>query len=171
MTSRGLLEALDHVHDVFTGAVEEQGIERDFSANVGESTLQMRKACRAIELASFILDRFGHEEKHFAAVIELCFQAIERSCQAALVMCGRIKDIHRMSHGDTLEDSHLAALWDDAFATALRTLHKDYRTLHYYDRGVPSIDKASAMLRLARKLHEEIEQSNLPEHDDCICPR
>lgn len=75
MTSKELETALADAEDAFQRkpTTPEVGLEHVSDAAV----LQLRKACRLLDAAGFLLDRNGH----FTVIIEACFVSIERSIQ------------------------------------------------------------------------------------------
>lgn len=75
MSSNELEKALGDAEDAFQRRPENPEVGLEYVSN--SSVLQLRKACRLLDAARFLLDRNGH----FTVIIEASFVAIERSIQ------------------------------------------------------------------------------------------
>lgn len=75
MTSKDLEAALGDTEDAFQRRPESLEVGLDHISD--PAVLQLRKACRLLDAAGFLLDRNGH----YTVIIESSFVAIERSIQ------------------------------------------------------------------------------------------
>lgn len=159
MTSNQLESALADAEDAFQRKpdVPETGLE-----HVSDSaTLQLRKACRLLDAAGFLLDRNGH----FTVIIEASFVAIERSIQFYVEEKGY--DVPGQRHTEVYELGVQAGLFSQTVADRLEELWLENRSESYYRTGVAGEYRARTIYQLATKLHEEVVQ--LTRTHDCIC--
>lgn len=152
--------------------------EREPGFEVGDmpdDEIQMRKACRSLILARALLpgDQTGEHthQRHYAAAIELAFNVIERSCQAALLQVGQLDPEDFASHAEILEMSHRTGYWDEDAATGMSTLFQDNRTKYYYRDGIPSETRARSMMDVASLVHDIIAERNTSLKRACLCGR
>ncbi|WP_255171245.1 hypothetical protein [Natrononativus amylolyticus] len=123
--------------------------------------LQLRKACRLLDAAGFLLERNGH----FTVIIEASFVAIERSIQFYVEEKGY--DVAGQRHTEVYELGVRAGLFSEEVADRLEELWIENRSESYYRTGVAGEYRAQTIYRLATKLHEEIVQ--LTRTRDCLC--
>lgn len=159
MTSKELETALGDAEDAFqrTPTTPENGLGQiDDSA-----VLQLRKACRLLDAAAFLLERNGH----FTVIIEASFVAIERSIQFHVVEHGY--DVSGQRHTEVYERAVQAGLFSEEVADRLEALWLENRSESYYRTGVAGEYRARMLFRLAEALHEEIVA--LTRTNDCLC--
>lgn len=159
MTSNELNEALGDAEDAFQRTPEnpETGLEHVADS----SALQLRKACRLLDAARFLLERNGH----FTVIIEASFVAIERSIQFYVEEKGY--DVPGQSHTEVYDLGVQAGLFPRDVADRLEELWRENRSESYYRTGVAGDYRARTAFRLAEPLHEEIVA--LTRTNDCIC--
>ena len=75
MTSKEIENALANAEDAFQRSPENPETGLEFVTD--PTILQLRKACRLLDAAQFLIDRNGH----YTVIIEASFVAIERSIQ------------------------------------------------------------------------------------------
>lgn len=143
------------------------------SSELPAHEIQMRKACRALTLASGLLPgkqagEFSHQ-RYFTAAIELAFNVIERSCQAALLDAGQLEPEDARSHTEILEMSHRAGYWGEEAASNLATLYHENRSKFYYRKGIPSLTRARTMMEVAVLVHTILTERNDDLEGACLC--
>ncbi|MFP9062347.1 hypothetical protein ACLI4R_17740 [Natrialbaceae archaeon A-chndr2] len=119
----------------------------------------MRKACRLLDAASFLIARNGH----FTVIIESSFVAIERSIQFYV----EEYDVAGQRHTEVYELGVRAGLFSRDVAERLEELWIENRSESYYRTGVAGEYRARTIFGLVVQLHEEVVQ--LTRTQDCIC--
>lgn len=159
MTSKELETALADAEDAFQRKPTnpEVGLEHVSDPAV----LQLRKACRLLDAAGFLLDRNGH----FTVIIEACFVSIERSIQFYVEEKGY--DVAGQRHTEVYDLGVQAGLFSRNIAGQLEALWLENRSESYYRTGVAGEYRAQTIYQLAIQLHNEIVQ--LTRTQDCIC--
>ena len=159
MTSEDLESALGDAEHAFQRKPElpEVGLEHVSDPAI----LQLRKACRLLDAAGFLLERNGH----FTVIIEASFVAIERSIQFYVEEKGY--DVAGQHHTEVYEFGVRAGLFSKNVADRLEELWIENRSESYYRTGVAGEYRARTLYRLAVTLHEEIVQ--LTRTRDCLC--
>ncbi len=157
MTSKDLEAALGGAEDAFQRKPEipEVGLEH-VSDPAG---LQLRKACRLLDAASFLIARKGH----FTVIIESSFVAIERSIQFYV----EEYDVAGQRHTEVYELGVRAGLFSRDVAERLEERWIENRSESYYRTGVAGEYRARTTFGLVVQLHEEVVQ--LTRTQDCIC--
>lgn len=145
-----VVQALDRARDAFELVGDgrprfEAGIDVDAPWKT-----QLTKGCRLLEVADVLRARDGYH----VAVIEVCFGAIERSIEAyALAMAGdELADFR--DHEFCYRRAHEIGLFERDTALAMRDLYGENRTESYYGGGRPTEGQATAMVDLARAVHD-----------------
>ena len=159
MTSKELEAALGDAEDAFQRKPQnpEVGLEHVSDPAV----LQLRKSCRLLDAAGFLLDRNGH----FTVIIESSFVAIERSIQFYVEEKGY--DVAGQRHTEVYELGVRAGLFSRDVADRLEELWNENRSESYYRTGVAGEYRARTIYELAVQLHDEIVQ--LTRTQDCLC--
>ena len=159
MTSKEVESALGDAEDAFQRKPEnpEVGLEHVSDPAV----LQLRKACRLLHAAGFLLDRNGH----YTVIIESSFVAIERSIQFYVEEKGY--DVAGQRHTEVYELGVRAGLFSRDVAGRLEELWIENRSESYYRTGVAGEYRARTIFGLALGLHDEIVR--LTRTQDCIC--
>lgn len=159
MTSNELEETLGDAEDAFQRKPvnPEVGLEHVS----GSAHLQLRKACRLLDAAGFLLDRNGH----FTVIIEASFVAIERSIQFYIEEKGY--DVTGQRHTDVYDLGVRAGLFSQDIADRLEELWIENRSESYYRTGIAGEYRAETVFSLAVTLHEEIVA--LTRTRDCLC--
>jgi hypothetical protein len=159
VTSKRLDAALADAEDAFQRTPEnpESGLERITDPAV----LQLRKACRLLDAARFLLDRNGH----FTVVIETSFVAIERSIQFYVEEKGY--DVAGQRHTEVYELGVRTGLFSEEIADRLETLWTENRSESYYRTGIAGEYRATTMYDVAEAVHDEVVA--LTRTRDCLC--
>ncbi|SER20851.1 hypothetical protein [Natrinema salaciae] len=159
MTSNDLEDALGDAEDAFqrTPEIPETGLEYVTESSV----IQLRKACRLLDAAGFLLERNGH----FTVIIESSFVAIERSIQFYVQEKGY--DVAAQRHTEVYELAVQAGLFSEDIADRLEALWLENRSESYYRTGIAGEYRAKTVYQLASKLHDEVVE--LTRTHDCIC--
>ncbi|MFC3960207.1 hypothetical protein [Halovivax cerinus] len=159
MTSKKLESALTDAEDAFLRKPEnpEVGLEHVSDPAI----LQLRKACRLLDAAEFLLDRNGH----YTVIIETSFVAIERSIQFYVEEKGY--DVAGQRHTEVYDLGVRAGLFSRDIADRLEELWIENRSESYYRTGVAGEYRARTVRRLAAQLHDEIVGSTRTR--DCLC--
>lgn len=159
MTSNELETLLGEAEDAFQRAPTNPEICLDSVEDA--AVLQLRKACRLLDAAAFLLQHNGH----FTVIIEASFVAIERSIQYYVMAHGY--EISGQRHTEVYERGVQAGLFPETVADRLTELWRENRSKSYYRTGVAGEYRARTIRRLAVTLHEEIIA--LSRTNDCLC--
>lgn len=159
MTSTELEEALANAEDAFQRRPENPEVGLEYVSD--PDVLQLRKACRLLDAASFLLDRNGH----YTVIIESSFVAIERSIQFYVEQKGY--DVAGQRHTEVYELGVRAGLFSHDIADRLENLWIENRSESYYRTGVAGEYRTQTIHRLAVQLHNEIVR--LTRTQDCLC--
>lgn len=159
MTSTELEEALANAEDAFQRRPENPEVGLEYVSD--PDVLQLRKACRLLDAASFLLDRNGH----YTVIIESSFVAIERSIQFYVEQKGY--DVAGQRHTEVYELGVRAGLFSHDIADRLEELWIENRSESYYRTGVAGEYRAQTIHRLGVQLHNEIVR--LTRTQDCLC--
>lgn len=159
MTAGEIEDALDNAENAFqqTPTNPEVGL-----AHVtDESILQLRKACRLLDAAQFLLERDGH----FTVIIEASFVAIERSLQYYVTEHGY--SVPGQRHTEVYDRGVQAGLFSREIADRLETLWTEHRSKSYYRTGIAGEYRAQRLYQLATAIHDEVVA--VTRTQDCIC--
>lgn len=159
MTSTDVDAALADAEDAFQRSPENPEIGLEHVAD--SSVLQLRKACRLLDAAEFLLERNGH----FTVIIEASFVAIERSIQ--FYVEEKNYDVPGQRHTEVYELGVRAGLFSQEVADRLEELWTENRSESYYRSGVAGEYRARTAHRLAVALHQEIVAETRTR--DCLC--
>ncbi|XVH33287.1 hypothetical protein ACNS7O_14830 (plasmid) [Haloferacaceae archaeon DSL9] len=159
MTSKEIEAALGDAEDAFQRKPTNPEIGLEHVSD--PAVLQLRKACRLLDAAGFLLDRNGH----FTVIIEACFVSIERSIQFYVEEKGY--DVAGQRHTEVYELGVRAGLFSRDVADRLEELWIENRSESYYRTGVAGEYRARTIYRLAAQLHGVIVQ--LTQTRDCLC--
>ncbi|SDJ96832.1 hypothetical protein [Natronorubrum texcoconense] len=159
MTSNDLEAALGNAEDAFQRTPENPEFGLEYVTD--PAVLQLRKACRLLDAAGFLLARNGH----FTVIIESSFVAIERSIQFYVEQKGY--DVAAQRHTEVYELGVQAGLFSDEIADRLERLWLENRSESYYRTGIAGEYRAETIYRLAETLHAEVVQ--LTRTQDCLC--
>jgi len=159
MSSNELEKALGDAEDAFQRRPENPEVGLEHVSN--SSVLQLRKACRLLDAARFLLDRNGH----FTVIIEASFVAIERSIQFYVEEKGY--DVAGQRHTEVYDEAVRAGLFSQDVADRLEKLWIENRSESYYRTGIAGEYRAETVFALAVALHEEVVA--LTRTQDCLC--
>jgi hypothetical protein len=173
-TPNEIEEAIENAAKAFQGASSKDEREKGFeSTELPAEEVQMRKGCRALTLVQELLPNGTPGDltykRYYTAAIELSFNVIERSCQAALISTGHLNEDEHHPHTVVLKTSHRAGHWDPDAAAGLANVYKENRSKFYYREGVPSETRAKRMLDVAKHLHHHLAEQDETLGDTCLC--
>lgn len=153
-------DAYEDAFDAFERALvnPEEGLDVD-----DPTVLQLRKACRLLDAAGFLLERDGH----YTVIIESSFIAIERSIQYYVLQSGM--QVAGFDHSEVYERAVDAGLYSQSFAENMINLWRGNRASTYYRQGIGSERRAQAMYELSEAVHRYIV--DLTSTRECICSR
>jgi hypothetical protein len=137
----------------------EEGLDVDDPA-----LLQVRKACRLLTAAKFLVEHNGY----YTVVIEASFAAIERSIQYYLLEKDFLTPEEYVDHTLVYRRGEEAGLYDAEIRDRLAALWRNNRSKTYYREGVGTADRATIMLDLAQALHQHVLQLAGSRHE-CLC--
>jgi len=159
MMSKDFEAALGETEDAFQRTPENPEVGLEYVED--SSVLQLRKACRLLDAAEFLLERNGH----FTVIIEASFVAIERSIQ--FYVEEQNYDVPGQRHTEVYELGVRSGLFSQDIADRLEELWLENRSESYYRTGIAGGYRARTIHRLAAALHEEIVAETRTR--DCIC--
>lgn len=159
MTSKDLKAALGDAEDAFQRTPENPEVGLEYVTD--SSVLQLRKACRLLDAAGFLIERNGH----FTVIIEVSFVAIERAIQ--FYVEEKSYDVSGQRHTEVYELGVRAGLFSLDIAGRLEELWLENRSESYYRTGIAGEYRARMIYQLATTLHEEIVDRTRTQ--DCIC--
>ena len=155
---RDQLIAAERTFEGCPGTIEE-GLDVDDAELV-----QLRRACRLLEVGSTLLD-----QGYYTVVIESAFVAIERTIQFRLIHDGAMSPEEVISsHRRLYQRGAEIGLYDDAFGDDLAELWNRNRTKTYYRLGIATKEQAEAMHRLAADVHRHLVDMSRVSHE-CLC--
>ena len=156
--TENLLEESLELFEQHGGEIEE-GLDTD-----DMELLQLRKACRLLEAASFLEDENGY----YTVIIEASFGAIERTIQFYLLQTGLLHEDEYVTHDAVYERGFEAGLYGEKFKEKLTGLWRNNRSKTYYREGVGTEERAEVMLKIACSIHDYVLQLAGEKHE-CIC--
>lgn len=161
MENSEIEDLLDEAQTLF----ERPGENFEDGLDVDDSTLlQLRKACRLIDAASFLQERDGY----YTVIIETSFAAIERTIQFYLLEQGLLYQDEYVDHATVYERGTQAGLYTQEFAEKLDSLWRNNRSETYYREGIATRDRSEKMLELAETVHQYVLQLAGQRHE-CVC--
>jgi len=141
------------------GQISEEGLD---VASAGH--IQLRKACRLLSGADQLC-----EDGYYTLTIEAAFTSIERTLLFWLITEGH-HDPSRppQSHTTAINRSADVGFITEGVATELEDLWNENRAHTYYQDGMPTKERANAMLALAGDIHTQILNLVGQSHE-CLC--
>jgi hypothetical protein len=157
-----------HIEDILEEAqtlFERPGDRFEEGLDVGNPTLlQLRKACRLLDAATFLQQQDGY----YTVIVEASFAAIERTIQFYLLDADLLHPDEYINHEAVYQRGKDAGLYGDEFAGKLTTLWRNNRSDTYYREGIATEPRAEKMLELATAIHSHALQLAGKRHE-CIC--
>lgn len=171
---RDLEKAMTQVNDHYDAPPNMATIEPGFEGGaLGSADLQIRKACRSLQLVKqLVVDKNSgvYQKKYYSNAIEASFHVIERTCNAGLILIGRIHEGESPTdHAFSYQESHLLGIWDQGQASEFNELHEAFRSKNYYRAGEGTMERALAMYELARTVHGLVVDAMPNAKDACMC--
>lgn len=161
MENSNIENLLDEAQTLFKRPGEnfEEGLDVDDA-----TLLQLRKACRLIDAATFLQKLDGY----YTVIVEASFAAIERTIQFYLLDNELLHEDEYVDHAEVYARGRQAGLYEQEFAGKLDTLWRNNRSDTYYREGVATEKRAEKMLDLAEEIHSHVLQLAGQKHE-CIC--
>lgn len=161
MDNSDIEDILDEAQTLF----EQPGTHFEEGLDVDDPTLlQLRKACRLIDAATFLQEQDGY----YTVIVEASFAAIERTIQFYLLEKGLLHEDEYVNHETVYSRGEDAGLYSGEFADKLTNLWRNNRSDTYYREGIATERRAAKMLELAEAIHGHVLQL-AGQHPQCIC--
>lgn len=126
--------------------------------------VQLRKACRSLTGAEHLL-----EEGYYTLTIEAAFTSIEKTFLFWLIHEGHQEPANPpQSHTTAIKRSAEVGFISREVATRLEDLWSDNRAQTYYQDGIATQERATAMLALATGIHIQVVHLVGLRHE-CLC--
>lgn len=143
----------------FGGQTAETGLD---VADAG--LVQVRKACRSLTGADQLLER-----GYYTLTIEAAFTSIEKSFLFCLIDEGHQDPSNPpQSHTRAIKRSEEVGFISRAVAARLEELWVENRAQTYYQDGIATQERATAMVALATRIHSQIINLVGLRHE-CLC--
>lgn len=132
-----------------------------------DADIQLGKACAMLGTCR----QLRHGSNNYVSIVELSFNAIERSFQFYLVDGTAASSADYRDHGQVFEDIAARGVFsDENVAARVDALRSDHRSRIYYDIDRPGRDLALSMHDLAEEIHAYVvEFANAQSR--CHCDR
>lgn len=126
--------------------------------------VQLRKACRSLTGADHLV-----EEGYYTLTIEAAFTSIEKSFMFWLIDEGHQDPSNPpQSHTTAIKRSAEVGFVSQAVATRLEDLWVENRAQTYYQDGIATQERATAMVELATRIHRQVVNLVGLRHE-CLC--
>lgn len=161
MSSTRIESLIDDVQRAFDEppAHIETGLDVDDAA-----LLQLRKACRLLAGADYLLD-----SGYYTLVIEASFVAIERSIEFRSIERGAMDPQNLPgSHTSIYQEATNLGLFSERVSDELADLWKEHRAKTYYQDGLAAEPRARRLVELANEVHLFIVGRSSRGHE-CLC--
>lgn len=143
----------------FGGQTAEKGLD---VADAG--LVQLRKACRSLTGGDHLV-----ENGYYTLTIEAAFTSIEKSFLFWLIDEGQQDPSNPpQSHTTAIKRSAEVGFLSDAVATRLVDLWVENRAQTYYQDGIATHERATAMVALANRIHRQVVNLVGVRHE-CLC--
>ncbi|WP_123538219.1 hypothetical protein [Halosimplex salinum] len=161
-----VVDALDRVEqlveDSETGPVQDS---LSWQRDGDDADIQLGKACAMLGTCRQL--RTG--TNNYVSVVELSFNAIERSFQFYLVEMTAAESSDYRNHEEVFEDVAARNVFsDEAVAGRIDAFRSEHRPRYYYDIDRPGRDFAVAMHDLAEEVHRYVV-AFADAHSRCNC--
>lgn len=132
-----------------------------------DADIQLGKACAMLGTCRQLRDGTNN----YVSIVELSFNAIERSLQFYLVEMTAAESADFHDHSDVFEEIEARNVFSDtAVAARIEALRSRHRARYYYDIDRPGRDFATAMHDIAEEIHQFIvELADAQSRCNCEC--
>jgi len=159
-----VVDALDHVESLLADG-ETGPVQDSLSWQQTDPDIQLGKACAMLGTCR----QLRQGTNNYMSIIELSFNAIERSFQFYLVDQTAASSADYRDHGQVFADIAARGVFSDRnIADRIDALRAEHRSRMYYDVARPGRDLAVGMHDLAEDVHGYVvEFANA--HSRCRC--
>jgi len=130
-----------------------------------DADIQLGKACAMLGTCR----QLRQGTNNYVSIVELSFNAIERSFQFYLVEMTAAKSADYRTHEDVFADIAARNVFSDAdIASRIDAFRSEHRSRFYYDIDRPGRDVAMALHDLAEQIHQYLVEF-ADAHSRCNC--
>ena len=130
-----------------------------------DADIQLGKACAMLGTCR----QLRNGTNNYVSIVELSFNAIERSFQFYLIKMTTVESADYRKHEDVFDDIEARNVFSDAeVADRIDAFRSEHRSRFYYDIDRPGRDFAMAMHDLAEAVHQYLVDF-ADAHSRCSC--
>ena len=130
-----------------------------------DADIQLGKACAMLGTCR----QLRHGTNNYVSIVELSFNAIERSFQFYLVEMTAAKSADYRTHEDVFADIAARNVFsDEDIASRIDAFRSEHRSQFYYDIDRPGRDFAMVLHDLAKEIHQYLVEF-ADAHSRCSC--
>lgn len=144
-----MVDAVDRVESLLTDG-ETGPVQDSLSWQQTDADIQLGKACAMLGTCR----QLRNGSNNYVSIVELSFNAIERSFQFYLVDRTMTNSSDYRDHGQVFEDIATRGVFsDENIADRIDAFRSEHRSRIYYDVDRPGRDLALALHDLAEEVH------------------
>jgi hypothetical protein len=130
-----------------------------------DADIQLGKACAMLGTCR----QLRQGTNNYVSIVELSFNAIERSFQFYLLETTAAESADYRNHEDVFHDIAARNVFsDEDVASRIEVFRSEHRSRFYYDIDRPGRDVAMAMLELAAEIHQYLVEFG-DAQSQCSC--
>ena len=130
-----------------------------------DADIQLGKACAMLGTCR----QLREGTNNYVSIVELSFNAIERSFQFYLVDMTAAESADYRNHAEVFDDIAARNIFsDEGIAGRIDAFRSEHRSRFYYDIDRPGRDFAMAMYELAENIHQYLVEF-ADAHSRCSC--
>ena len=161
-----VVDALEHAEQLLedgeTGPAQES---LSWQRADDDADIQLGKACAMLGTCR----QLRHGTNNYVSIVELSFNAIERSFQFYLLEMTAAKSADYRTHEDVFADIAARNVFsDEDIASRIDAFRSEHRSQFYYDIDRPGRDFAMALHDLAEQIHQYLVEF-ADAHSRCNC--
>lgn len=159
-----VVTAVDHVESLLANG-ETGPVQDSLSWQESDGDIQLGKACAMLGTCR----QLRHGSNNYVSLVELSFNAIERSFQFYLVDQTAASSSDFRDHGDVFEDIAARGVFsDEDVPDRIDAFRSEHRSRIYYDIDRPGRDLAQGMHDMAEEVHTYVVEF-AAAHSRCHC--
>jgi hypothetical protein len=166
MGLRDVVAALERTEQLFADG--ETGPAQDslsWQRADDDADIQLGKACAMLGTCR----QLRQGTNNYVSIVELSFNAIERSFQFYLLETTAAESADYRNHEDVFHDIAARNVFsDEDVASRIEVFRSEHRSRFYYDIDRPGRDVAMAMLELAAEIHQYLVEFG-DAQSQCSC--
>jgi hypothetical protein len=166
MGLRDVVAALERAEQLFADG--ETGPAQDslsWQRADDDADIQLGKACAMLGTCR----QLRQGTNNYVSIVELSFNAIERSFQFYLLETTAAESADYRNHEDVFHDIAARNVFsDEDVASRIEVFRSEHRSRFYYDIDRPGRDVAMAMLELAAEIHQYLVEFG-DAQSQCSC--